>query len=300
MYNINFLNWSCLEYVVQKQIYANKKITIFVNNIIYSINNYKKSQDEIFIFLQTEPTLLQKEVIDYLIKNYDKFDFILTHDIKLLEYSKSILFIPLKKYFWIKSPINSTLENIFLNNFNITDKFDYNYKNKKFQISMLCGNKRMCKGHRFRIECWLNQNSIKIPKKFYKSKNMSGVATFNNNLETNHKYDKTELFCDSMFHIAIENNCVPNYFTEKLNDCIVSKTIPIYSGCPNIDKYYDINGFILFNSVEELIEKVNNLTPELYYSKLEILEKNYQKFLNHKSFEEQLIDIIDNKLLPTT
>ena len=31
---------------------------------------------------------------------------------------------------------------------------------------------------------------------------------------------------------------IQNYFSEKFTDCILSWTIPIYYGCPNIDKYF--------------------------------------------------------------
>ena len=40
------------------------------------------------------------------------------------------------------------------------------------------------------------------------------------------------------YSIAIENCCKENYFSEKFTDCILSWTIPIYYGCPNIDKYF--------------------------------------------------------------
>ena len=55
-----------------------------------------------------------------------------------------------------------------------------------------------------------------------------GLKIFEDNKKISHSKDKTELFIDSMFHIAIENNKAINYFTEKLIDCFVSKTIPIY------------------------------------------------------------------------
>lgn len=38
--------------------------------------------------------------------------------------------------------------------------------------------------------------------------------------------------------IAIENSCQKNYFTEKLIDCFVCETLPIYLGCPNIFDFF--------------------------------------------------------------
>jgi hypothetical protein len=40
------------------------------------------------------------------------------------------------------------------------------------------------------------------------------------------------------FSIAIENSSQENYFTEKINDCFLFLTLPIYWGCPNIFKFF--------------------------------------------------------------
>ena len=69
--------------------------------------------------------------------------------------------------------------------------------------------------------------------------------------------DKKHLF-KSQFSIAIESTSVENYFSEKLIDCLITKTIPIYWGCPNIEEFFDTRGMIIVNSVDDLIKKVNN------------------------------------------
>ena len=69
-----------------------------------------------------------------------------------------------------------------------------------------------------------------------------GTKIFCDNITTLHKYDKSEMFTDSMFHVAIENTSHKNYFTEKLHDCILTHTIPIYWGCPNISEFYNTDG----------------------------------------------------------
>ena len=51
---------------------------------------------------------------------------------------------------------------------------------------------------------------------------MGTAKIFSDNITTLHKYDKSEMFIDSMFHVAIENSSHKNYFTEKLNDCILT------------------------------------------------------------------------------
>ena len=95
-----------------------------------------------------------------------------------------------------------------------------------------------------------------------------------------------------MFHICVENNRAKNYFTEKIIDCIVSKTVPIYYGCPNIEEYFDLNGIIIINNTEECIDKVNKLKEEDYYKMLPYVEKNYNTWQLMQNFEEQLCSFL--------
>ena len=49
---------------------------------------------------------------------------------------------------------------------------------------------------------------------------------------------------DWMYHVAIENVCRRDYFTEKLLDCFLTRTVPVYWGCPNVANYFDPDGII--------------------------------------------------------
>ena len=40
------------------------------------------------------------------------------------------------------------------------------------------------------------------------------------------------------YSIALENSAQVNYFTEKIIDCLLLWTIPIYWGCPNISRFF--------------------------------------------------------------
>ena len=46
------------------------------------------------------------------------------------------------------------------------------------------------------------------------------------------------------YSLAIENHCGPHYWTEKLADCFLSWTMPIYYGCTNIDDYFPAESFV--------------------------------------------------------
>jgi hypothetical protein len=46
------------------------------------------------------------------------------------------------------------------------------------------------------------------------------------------------------YSLAIENSSSPDYWTEKVADCFLSWTLPLYDGCPNLEDYFDPDSFI--------------------------------------------------------
>ncbi len=50
--------------------------------------------------------------------------------------------------------------------------------------------------------------------------------------------DKWEVLAPYKYHIAIENSSTDFYWTEKLADCYLAETFPIYYGCTNIQDYF--------------------------------------------------------------
>ena len=51
--------------------------------------------------------------------------------------------------------------------------------------------------------------------------------------------NKKDGLLDYLFSVAIENCVESDYFTEKITDCILTGTTPIYYGCPEIDRFFD-------------------------------------------------------------
>jgi hypothetical protein len=64
---------------------------------------------------------------------------------------------------------------------------------------------------------------------------------------------------DYEYSVAIENSSQFNYFTEKIVDCMLLWSIPIYWGCPNIQAYFPENSYRLIdlNNPEEIVEILN-------------------------------------------
>jgi hypothetical protein len=98
-----------------------------------------------------------------------------------------------------------------------------------------------------------------------------------------------DLFKDAQFSLVIENSRQTNYFTEKLCDCLITKTIPVYYGCPNISEYFDTSGWIILDneSMDDLINKLKILDSNYFMKYIDIIEKNFETV-------KQYIDIQEN------
>ena len=94
---------------------------------------------------------------------------------------------------------------------------------------------------------------------------------------------------DYMFQWAIESCQEDNYFTEKLLDCFIMKTVPIYWGDPQITSRFMPEGIIIFDK-NNFIEQANSLTPEDYEKRILAIEENRKKAFKY-------IDIFENVLL---
>jgi hypothetical protein len=95
---------------------------------------------------------------------------------------------------------------------------------------------------------------------------------------------KEEGLADYMFSVAIENASYGTYFTEKIQDCFATGTIPIYYGSPDIGKFFNPKGIIFLTEDFD----VSSLTLELYYDKLEAVKDNLERVQNYPINEDYI------------
>mgnify|MGYP006087097799 CR=1 FL=1 len=124
-------------------------------------------------------------------------------------------------------------------------------------ISFICGSKRLTLGHRVRHALWARQNELHnsfCHVVFFQSgaaKDRALLAALEPSprapspLLGARPQEKVVALRSYSFHIAIENVRREGYFSEKLLDCFLTRTVPIYWGCPNIGEYFDVSGMIL-------------------------------------------------------
>ena len=56
--------------------------------------------------------------------------------------------------------------------------------------------------------------------------------------------DKYPALAPYRYSIAIESTVSPDYWTEKIADCFLTETMPLYFGCPNITDYFPEGSFV--------------------------------------------------------
>lgn len=99
---------------------------------------------------------------------------------------------------------------------------------------------------------------------------------------------KSEVLNRSMFSVAVENDVVSTMFTEKLIDCFVTGTVPIYWGTENIGDYFDMRGVLTFKTPEDFERVLGNLSTDLYVSMKPYIAENYYRALNYTVAEDWL------------
>jgi hypothetical protein len=163
---------------------------------------------------------------------------------------------------------------------------DYTFPTKEYGVSTLVGGKLQAPGHRLRQKLWFKESRINaIPTKFFLSGNLGGIENFNNNPILGS--DKKPLF-DTQFHICIENTKRNNWFTEKLMDCLQTKTVPIYYGCPNIENWFNLDGFIIVDNLEDIVDACNSLDGNTYEKMLPAIEENFEKSKKYATINDRL------------
>jgi hypothetical protein len=213
-----------------------------------------------------------------------------------------------------------TWNDLLINNLSNAIKFTFNgqtlddnyindiiNKEKNFNISFICGTKNLVEGHILRHKIYNLESKINIPKKWYyvlddydfKTNSRPGYPNYSKDLSHIPEkvdiigYGRRILFEDSMFNVVIENVNYNNWYN-KIGDNFLTKTIPLYWGCSNISEFgYDERGIIRFNTPEELLDIINNLTPDDYYKRLPYINHNFN-IAKYDTLENNIIQFFDN------
>lgn len=102
---------------------------------------------------------------------------------------------------------------------------------KTKNCSFITSNKGFLPGHRDRLAF-----TYKLVPHFGERIDVFGAGILINGRHVD-LVDKESGILPYKYHIVVENQLKPNYFTEKLQDCYLCGAMPIYHGCTNIEEY---------------------------------------------------------------
>ena len=190
-----------------------------------------------------EPRSIHPHMYSWIERNNKLYDFVLTFDDNLIAKGQNYLYYPHGRC-WIHN-----YENI---------------ENKSKLVSIFASDKAFTVGHRLRHQ---------IVDRFKNTHNLDCFAKYPNNVIKNKEDGLNEYY----FSITIENAILPGYWTEKLLDAFATKSIPIYYGDKNsVSKFFDPEGIIFFESIDELNDILSNLSVDFYNKRKDAIDKNFE------------------------
>jgi hypothetical protein len=123
---------------------------------------------------------------------------------------------------------------------------------KTRSLSVIASNKAFIPGHRARLD-FVSRLRTDLA---------DGIDIFGRGInELENKWDGLAPY---KFSIAIENAVGKDYWTEKLADCFLAETLPIYFGCPNIADYFPPESYISIDIAkpDEAIQVIQNVVND--------------------------------------
>lgn len=234
-----------------------RDITVFTDLCLTEVNDHRNTFK---IALLLEPRSILKSTYEWIEKNHNLFDLVLTHDKQLMRVDETkFAFCPTGCGHWIPD-----------------DGIKIHTKSKN--VSMFISEKVSTIGHNLRYD---------IRYRFHdKIDGIFGKAV------GNYIKRKIDGLRDYRFHIAVENAVISDYFTEKLIDPIITGCIPIYYGCPHVEHFFNPKGILQFNNIKELNEIFEEKVNEEYYNELlksGVIEENFNIALERFLYPEDLM-----------
>lgn len=223
------------------------------------------------VFHQCEPPEVLN-IVDRLVQIHRYYDLILAFDERVLSACPNAQFLTESACSWLPrkfgaiDPLgNMRYENGVYHKNPVVMSYDgCDTAAKRFAVSFLTSSKCQFPGHVLRqeiferlpegvgkLEVWKHRSPPIIP-------------------------DKRVVLEPFMFSIVPENSRHAGYYTEKLVDCFIAKTVPLYWGCTDLSNHFNTDGVIQFENYEDLHSKLVGLTIDDYVNRRYAIEENFK------------------------
>lgn len=161
------------------------------------------------------------------------------------------------------------------------DKKDWKVHDKKKMLSMIASNKRQAPGHILR-----HQVAESLAEKY-------NIELWGGGYKSFPQHGKIHALKDYMFSVVIQNCNMDTFFTDFV-DPLATGTIPIFWGTKNVNKYFNPDGIITFETFEELENILSNLTEKDYYDRIEAVKDNFERSKKYWRSDDQLGKMLHN------
>jgi hypothetical protein len=207
---------------------------------------------EVNVALLMEPRCFDNTGYDICLKKLAQFNYVLTYD---QEFKQQLgdkgLFYPIGGC-WLKPE-------------------HMGIWSKTQNFSIIASEKRQTHGHQLRHE---------IVKQF----KGAGMNVFGRGYRP--VQFKHEALAPFYCSVVVENGQLDDLFTEKIIDCFLTGTIPVYWGTKAIGNYFNMDGVITFETLDELRAVVETWSPLDYLKAEDALKDNYHRALQYRVAED--------------
>jgi hypothetical protein len=189
--------------------------------------------------------------------------------------------------FYIVVPIIYIQISYFLKNFQIIKPIsNIEFSKKKFCIIASTNSYRDKK----------KQDVINILKKIGTCDKINIYKPIIGNKSCYHSQELLNLFNNYKFVFVCENSLTNGYITEKIFNCFFARSIPIYSGPDDVNRYFNKDSFINANNEENIEREVKELlnNEELFNQK--ILSNKINKTYDNENYSLRMQEFI-NKII---
>jgi len=151
--------------------------------------------------------------------------------------------------------------------------------------SMIASRKADTAGHKFRLEVAEAVQRAGWGVDLY-GRGHGGVRGFGE------LADKSDGLVGYHYSITMENCRAPGYFSEKLIDCFRTGTIPVYWGALEVPEFFDPDGILAFDSIEELPGLLQRATPQHWERVRGSVEENFRTAARYRAVEDRMFEVL--------
>lgn len=222
-------------------------IRFFTDRMLGQVDNYPA---EVNVALLIEPMCFDNTGYDICLRKLQQFNFVLTYDENFKQQlgEKGLLYAI--GGCWLRP------EEIKLHG-------------KSRMTSIIASEKRQTHGHQLRHEAAKKFPQLEVFGRGYRPVQFKAEAL--------HPY---------RFSVVIENGIINTLFTEKLIDCFLTGTVPIYWGTPKIAEHFNMDGVLTFQNMDELAAIMAGLGEADYSRRTTAIVDNFERAQSYRVAED--------------